>query len=168
MPEATFTSMIGRVNLFWSDKKISAARNSFHELRKANMATVATPGSAIGSMIRRRIVACEAPSMRAASISAFGTASKALRIMKIGERKLEGHVDQHQPEQAVLQPQHLQDQEQRRQDRLERDHHRRHDQNEQQRLAGKAELRKAVARRHRDQMTVSSTVPNAIITEFPA
>ncbi len=90
-----------------------------------------------------------------------------------GKRKLEGHIDQHQAEKAVLQPEDFQDQEKRRQDRLERNHHRRHDQHEEQRLTGKAEFRKAVSRLAPRRAPSGSpfrqrSAPNCLSIDVPA
>ena len=59
----------------------NAPRNSFHEVMKANNATVTIAGRIAGRQMRVRTWKSDAPSMTAASSISRGTASKLLRIM---------------------------------------------------------------------------------------
>ena len=59
----------------------SAARNSFHEVMKANSATVMIAGTTAGRKMRTSTWKLLQPSITAASSSSRGTASKALRMM---------------------------------------------------------------------------------------
>ena len=60
--------------------KISAARNSFHEVMKANSATVTSAGTASGRKMRVSRRQAEQPSIIAASSISRGIASKLLRM----------------------------------------------------------------------------------------
>ena len=71
----------GRVNLESVFIITRAPRNSFHDVMKANRATVMMAGTAAGMKMRRRIWPELAPSIIAASSSSRGTASKLLRMM---------------------------------------------------------------------------------------
>ncbi len=71
----------GSVNLSSVFIMTSAPRNSFHDVMKANRATVMIAGTAAGTKMRSRIWRELAPSIIAASSSSRGTASKLLRMM---------------------------------------------------------------------------------------
>ena len=59
----------------------SAPRNSFHEVMKANSATVTIAGRIAGRQTWVSTCQVEAPSITAASSISRGTASKLLRMM---------------------------------------------------------------------------------------
>ncbi len=58
--------------------RVSAKRNSVHEKMKHSTAVAATPPTAIGATILRKIVQREAPSISAASSISTGMSSKKL------------------------------------------------------------------------------------------
>ena len=75
----TLTSRIGMVKDDSRLMKMSAARNSFQELMKANSATVTSPGTASGRKMRVRRRQAMQPSIIAASSISRGIASKLSR-----------------------------------------------------------------------------------------
>ena len=79
----TLTRRIGTVNEVSRFMKMSAARNSFHELMNANRATVTIAGTASGRKMRVKRFQAEQPSTIAASSISRGIASKLLRMRKI-------------------------------------------------------------------------------------
>jgi hypothetical protein len=70
----------GSVQRAWSDRKISAARNSFHAEQNANSATVTAAGLATGTSTRPSVTSGPAPSSAAASSSSRGRLLNALRM----------------------------------------------------------------------------------------
>src|SRR5664280_2321920 len=78
----------GRVIRAGSRMKMSARKNSFHELMKARMVTVASPGLASGNTIRTYAPKCEQPSIRAALVISCGIAWKEARNRKIASGRL--------------------------------------------------------------------------------
>ena len=71
----------GRVKVRSLFMMTSAARNSFHEVMKANSETVMIAGTIAGRKTRTSTCQLLQPSITAASSSSRGTASKALRMM---------------------------------------------------------------------------------------
>ncbi len=69
-----------------------APRNSFHEVTKANSATVTTAGTTAGRKIQVRTWSELAPSVTAASSSSWGTAAKAVAHDVQAERQLDDGV----------------------------------------------------------------------------
>ena len=55
---------------------VAARMNSFHAVMNENSAVTATAGLASGRTMRKKIVACEAPSISADSSSSLGMVSK--------------------------------------------------------------------------------------------
>src|ERR1700689_359499 len=78
----TLTRRIGTVKEVSRFMKISAARNSFHELMNANSATVTIAGTARGRKMRVKRLQAEQPSIIAASSISRGIDSKLLRMRK--------------------------------------------------------------------------------------
>src|SRR5688572_18753984 len=71
------------VNLSVELSRINGAKNSLHDVRNANSATVTRPGRTAGNRMRVKTATLLQPSTCADSSNSRGTASNELRIMKI-------------------------------------------------------------------------------------